>query len=51
MGIYNKLLCKILKALYVEYWNTVKAMKYIIKYANKGSGVTIFAILKVSEMY
>ena len=41
----NKLLCKILKAhINVDYCSSVKAIKYITKYINKGSDMATFAI-------
>ena len=40
---HNKLLCKILKAhINVEYCSSVKAIKYITKYVNKGSDMATF---------
>ena len=42
---HNKLSCKILKAhINMEYYSSVKAIKYIIKYVKKGSDMATSAI-------
>lgn len=49
---YNSLLCKTIKAhINVEYCSSVKAIKYITKYINKGSDMATFRIGDEAERY
>ncbi|KAL8614341.1 hypothetical protein ACOMHN_007679 [Nucella lapillus] len=42
---HNKLLCKILKAhINVEFCSSIKAIKYVCKYINKGSDMATFTV-------
>ncbi|KAL8608682.1 hypothetical protein ACOMHN_002911 [Nucella lapillus] len=42
---HNKLLCKILKAhVNVEFCSSIKAIKYVCKYINKGSDMATFTV-------
>ena len=46
---HNRLLCKLFGAhINVEYCNSVKAIKYICKYVNKGSDRAIFEVRQTS---
>lgn len=46
------MLCKLLKAhINVDYCSSVKAIKYIVKYVNKGSDLATFAIGDECEWY
>lgn len=43
---YSPLLCKTFKAhINVEYCNSVKSIKYICKYVNKGSDMAVFQVI------
>ncbi|XP_015925245.2 uncharacterized protein [Parasteatoda tepidariorum] len=47
---YSPLLCKTYKAhINVELFSSVKSIKYLCKYVNKGSGKAIFAVQNVNK--
>lgn len=48
---YSPLLSKIFKAhINVEYCNSVKSIKYICKYVNKGSDMAVFGIARANNL-